>query len=93
MYRGCCAVSPSALRSRKDLLRQVAFLNRDIGPDRPEQFVFRDNAVAVRDEEDERVERFGRQRHRCAVARRRRISGHHLESFELPVRAGRPFEH
>ena len=81
------------LAKQKDLLRQVAFFNHDIGPDRPEQFVFRDDAVAVRDEEDERIERFRRQRDRCAIAEQESHVRQHLESFERPGRAGSGFEH
>ena len=61
MYRGCCAVSPSALRIREILLRQVSFFNDDIGPDDREQFVLRHHAIAVFDQEDQRIERFGHQ--------------------------------
>ena len=81
------------LAEQKDLLRQVAFFNHDIGPDRPEQFVFRDDAVAVRDEEDERIERFRRQRDGCAVAEEEAHLRQHVESFERPVRAGSEFGH
>ena len=84
---------PQGLAEQKDLLRQVAFFNHDIGPDRPEQFVFRDDAVAVRDEDDERIERFRRQRDGCAVAEEEAHLRQHLESFERPGRAGSGFGH
>ena len=59
---------PQCLAEQENLLRQVSFFNFDIGPDRPEQFVFRDDAVAVLDEDHERIERLRRQWHRCAAA-------------------------
>ena len=87
-------VLPQCLAEQENLLRQVSFFNLDIGPDRPEQFVFRDDAVAVRDEDHERVERLRRQRDRCAVAEDEEAHlRQHLESFELPVRTGRGLEH
>ena len=86
-------VLPQGLAEQEDLLRQVAFFNGDIGPDRSEQFVFRDDAVTVRDEEHERIERLRRQRDRCAAAEEEAHLRQHLESVELPVCAGRGVGH
>ena len=84
---------PQRLAEQEDLLRQVAFFNRDIRPDRPEQFVFRDDAVSVRDEVHERIERLRRQRDSCAVAEEEAQLRQHLESVELPVCAGSDVGH
>ena len=49
---------PERPADQEDLLRQVSFFDNDIGPDGPEQFVLRDHAIAVVDQDDQRIERF-----------------------------------
>jgi hypothetical protein len=82
-----CVVA-QRLTEKEDLLGQVSFLDRDIRPDGVKQFVFRDDAVPVRDEEDQGVERFRHQRHRRAVADEETLVCEELESVELPVLTG-----
>ena len=84
---------PECLADQEDLLRQVPFFNDDVRPDGPEQFVLRDHAIAVLDQEDQRIERLGHQWHRCPVADQEAHLLQQREFVELPTRTGGDSEH
>jgi hypothetical protein len=53
---------------RRDVLRQIVFLDERIGPDQLQQVFFRDQATLARHQRQERVDGFGSQRNRLVVA-------------------------
>src|SRR5688572_6686115 len=71
-----------------DLDGEVAFVDKCVRPDRPQDFFLCQETASVRDQDQENVERFRRQRNRAPLASEQALLGMEREGAELVGAAG-----